>query len=222
MKLDLDQAGNRKAGNKHGNARNTTDGRALILQEIAAPIAFFGIIAACAMATNRVGRAFIWISLGPTPMAEKSRKFPPTRPQGDVPMRLATLTSVLVLVGAGYAFAGPGSGDPREPADPTSGRPAAVLDDAKCAEVWSLTEREGDALSQGQAAPFIVNFSQVDTNGDGKITEAEFKDGCKQGLIQEAAAAQTPSGETVPQSTEPVQELPGSGDAMPAPEPLPQ
>ncbi|MGV1014121.1 MAG: EF-hand domain-containing protein [Methyloceanibacter sp.] len=137
-------------------------------------------------------------------------------------MRLATLTSVLVLFSAGYAFAGPGSGEPREPADPSSGRPAAVLDDAKCTEVWSLTEREGDALSQGHAAPFIVNFAMVDADGDGKISEAEFKDGCKQGLVQEAAAV--PSGQSVPQSTDPIQQLPGAGDASggAASEPLPQ
>lgn len=138
-------------------------------------------------------------------------------------MRLATLTSVLILTTAGYAFAGPGSGEPRQPADPASGRPTAILDDAKCADVWSLTEREGDTLSQGQAAPFIVNFDMVDADGDGKITEAEFKEGCKQGLVQQAAASQQPSGETVPRSAEPVQKLPDStkpsGDAMPAPQP---
>ena len=138
-------------------------------------------------------------------------------------MRVVTLTSVIVLLSAGYAFAGPGAGQPREPSDPPSGRPAAILDDAKCADVWSLTEREGDTLSQGRAAPFIVNFDMVDVDGDGKISEAEFKDGCKQGLVQEAAAAQRPSGESAPQSTEPVQKLPETGgDAAPMPEPLPQ
>ena len=82
--------------------------------------------------------------------------------------------------------------------------------------------REGDTLSQGQVAPFIVNFDMVDADGDGKITEAEFKEGCKQGLVQEATASQQPSGETVPRSAEPVQKLPDSakpsGDAMPAPQ----
>lgn len=142
-------------------------------------------------------------------------------------MRLATLTSVLILTTAGYAFAGPGSGDPLSPADPSSGRPAAVLDDSKCSSVWSAADRDGDSLSKGQAAPYIVNFSQVDADGDGKITEAEFKEGCKQGLVQEAAASQQPSGETVPRSDEPAQNKPDtgdksgddtSGDAMMAPE----
>jgi hypothetical protein len=91
-------------------------------------------------------------------------------------MRLVTLTSVLALLSASYALAGAGAGEPKDPADPPSGRPAAVLDDAKCASVWSMTQRDGDTLSEGQAAPFIVNFQLVDANSDGKISEAEFKD----------------------------------------------
>jgi EF hand domain-containing protein len=124
-------------------------------------------------------------------------------------MRAAILTGMVLLMSTGYALAGPGAGDPKEPADPASGRPGAVLDDAKCADVWSLTQREGDVLSEGQAAPFVVNFKLVDVDGDGKITEAEFKDGCKNGLVQEAANQQQPSGKTAPPSTQ-------GGEAMPS------
>ena len=99
-------------------------------------------------------------------------------------MRFITLTSALVLLSASYALAGPGSGKPKEPADPPSGRPTAVLHDAKCSSVWGMTQRDGDTLSEGQAAPFIVNFKMVDADSDGKISEAEFKDGCKKGLVQ--------------------------------------
>jgi sporulation protein YlmC with PRC-barrel domain len=119
-------------------------------------------------------------------------------------MKLAIVASSLFLITAGPALAGPGAGEPKEPADPTSGRPGAVLDDAKCANVWSLTEREGDTLSEAKAAPFVVNFKLVDTNADGKISEAEFKDGCKKGWVQEAAAEgpPEPSGAMPPQSGE--------------------
>jgi hypothetical protein len=115
-------------------------------------------------------------------------------------MKFVTLTSALILLSASYAVAGPGAGEPKEPADPPSGRPAAVLDDAKCANVWSMTQREGDTLSQGKAAPFIINFKMVDADSDGKISEAEFKDGCKKGLVQEASAegSQQPSGKAAP------------------------
>jgi hypothetical protein len=126
-------------------------------------------------------------------------------------MRLITLTSAVFLLSAGYALAGPGSEEPKQPADPAAGRPTAILDDAKCASVWNMTQREGDALSEGQAAPFVVNFQLVDANSDGKITEAEFKDGCQKGLVQEASAAgsQQPSGTS-------------SGDAMQPSAPTPQ
>ena len=116
-------------------------------------------------------------------------------------MRLAAFTAVM-LFGAGYALAGGGAPVPSQPAggDP-SGRPTAILDDAACAEVWSLTQRDGDTLSEGAAAPFIVNFNLVDADGNGQISEAEFKDGCRMGLVQQASAegAQKPMGETSPE-----------------------
>jgi Ca2+-binding EF-hand superfamily protein len=69
--------------------------------------------------------------------------------------------------------------------------------------VWSLTEREGDTLSQDKAAPFIVNFEMVDTDKDGKITEDEFLEGCKQGLVQEQPSkpGETGGGQTPEQPT---------------------
>lgn len=103
-------------------------------------------------------------------------------------MRLATFTAVMLL-SAGYALAGGGAPVPSQPAGGNpSGRPTAILDDAACADVWSHTQREGDTLSEGQAAPFIVNFNLVDADGNGQISEAEFKDGCKKGLVQSASA----------------------------------
>jgi EF hand domain-containing protein len=115
-------------------------------------------------------------------------------------MKRVLLATTLLLTSAGYALAGAGAGSPTTPADAPSGRPTAILDDAKCSNVWSLTQRQGDALTEGEAAPFIVNFKLVDTNGDGKISEAEFKDGCKNGLVQQASAGgqQQPSGKTAP------------------------
>jgi hypothetical protein len=118
-------------------------------------------------------------------------------------MKRVLLATTLLLATAGLAFAGPGSGEPVTPADPASGRPSAVLDDAQCSDVWSLTQRQGDALTEGEAAPFIVNFKLVDANADGKISQAEFKDGCKKGLVQQASAGgqQQPSGKPSPMGT---------------------
>ena len=124
-------------------------------------------------------------------------------------MKLAAVTNVVFLLSAGSALAGPGSGEPKEPADPASGRPGVMLDDAKCASVWGLTERDGDTLSEDKAAPFVVNFKLVDANADGKISEAEFKDGCKKGMVQESTTvgAEDSSGAMSPQSA-PQKEIP--------------
>jgi hypothetical protein len=116
-------------------------------------------------------------------------------------MRLATLSTVMFLCGTGLAFAGPGAGPPQEPADPAAGRPSAILDDAKCTSVWNAAQKSGDTMSEGQAAPFVTNFKLIDADGNGSISETEFKDGCKKGLVQEAAAPQQPSGKETPRSS---------------------
>ena len=122
-------------------------------------------------------------------------------------MKIVMFTMVVTLFTATYALAGGGAPVPATPeGGPPSGRPGAVLDDAKCQSVWSMTEREGDTLSGDKAAPFIVNFKMVDTNGDAKITQDEFKDGCKKGLVQEQAsrpADTTGGGQTPEQPTKP-------------------
>jgi hypothetical protein len=113
-------------------------------------------------------------------------------------MRSVVLASVYLVMAAGSALAGPGSGDPQTPGDPEAGRPTQVLDEAKCEEVWNQTDREGDTLVMGKAAPFVVNFALVDTDDDGKLSEGEFKEGCKKGLVQESASEQQPAGKIVP------------------------
>lgn len=109
-------------------------------------------------------------------------------------MKVATSMAVLLL-SASSAFAGGGAPEPAKPeGGPPSGRPGVILDDAKCTAVWSKVQREGDALVEDKAAPFIVNFKMVDTDGDGKVSDAEFKDGCKKGLVQEAASKPADAG----------------------------
>lgn len=121
-------------------------------------------------------------------------------------MKILTFTVLAMLLSASYAFAGGGAPVPKQPeGGPPSGRPGAVLDDAKCQTVWSMTQREGDTLSGDKAAPFIVNFKMVDTDGDGKVTQDEFKEGCKKGFVQEQASkpADTGGGQTPEQPTKP-------------------
>ena len=92
--------------------------------------------------------------------------------------KLATLTSLALLLTTGYALA---QGTPNTM---TSGRPSAVLTDAQCQEVWSKAVPKGDTLAQADAAPYIVNFAQVDTDNDGTIDKKEFQAACGKGLVK--------------------------------------
>jgi hypothetical protein len=105
-------------------------------------------------------------------------------------MKLATLTSVAVLMSATYAFAGAGAPVPEGSQKPEpSGRPSAVLDDAKCESVWKMASPNGETLSEDKAVPYVVNFQMVDTSKDAKISADEFKAGCSKGWIQEPDSA---------------------------------
>lgn len=70
-----------------------------------------------------------------------------------------------------------------------AGRPSAVLQSERCNEIWKAAAGEGDKLASAQAAPFIVNFSQVDTNGDGALTLAEFEAACGKGMVKDTGHA---------------------------------
>ena len=96
-------------------------------------------------------------------------------------MRILPLTTIVLLVGAGYALA---QGTPNSTM--SSGRPSAVLTDAQCQEVWTKAVPSGDTLAQADAAPYIVNFTQVDTDGSGVISIAEFQAACGKGLVKYA------------------------------------
>jgi hypothetical protein len=65
-----------------------------------------------------------------------------------------------------------------------SGRPSAVLNPEQCAAIWKNAVPSGDLLAQSAAAPFIVNFTQVDKDGSGDISKSEFEDACAKGLVK--------------------------------------
>ena len=89
-------------------------------------------------------------------------------------MKLAILTSVVVIVNAGIALAGANN--------MTSGRPSAVLNDTQCQAIWTIASPSGATISKDQ--PYIVNFTMVDVDGDGNITADEFKAACGKGLVK--------------------------------------
>jgi len=91
-------------------------------------------------------------------------------------IKLATVTSLALLLTAGYALATP----------MTSGRPSAVLTTSQCQEVWSTAATNGDTLSEKNALPYIVNFKLSDRDHNGQISKSEFERACKKGLVQYA------------------------------------
>lgn len=115
-------------------------------------------------------------------------------------MKFTVLGILVMFLSTGYALAGGGAPVPPIPeSSPPSGRPSAVLDDAKCESIWNLTERDGDAaLVADKAAPFVTNFHLVDTDGDGKVSADEFKKGCKNGWVEEGTGTQLPIKEASP------------------------
>jgi len=60
----------------------------------------------------------------------------------------------------------------------TSGRPSAALNPEQCEAIWNNAVPSGDLLVQAAAAPFIVNFTQVDKDGSGDVSKAKFEGAC--------------------------------------------
>ena len=97
-------------------------------------------------------------------------------------MKLATLTSMALLLSAGCALA------QATPNSMSAGRPSAVLSPDQCKAVWTMASPDGATLSKDKAVPYVVNFTMVDADGDGKISADEFMAACGKGMIQASKA----------------------------------
>jgi hypothetical protein len=115
-------------------------------------------------------------------------------------MKLTSLSTLAMLLSAGYAMAGGGAPVPAIPeSSPPSGRPSQVIsDEAQCEAIWNKTDRVDDALGSDKAAPFITNFHMVDTNSDHKVSLEEFKAGCKNGWVEEGSGSRLPTKQISP------------------------
>jgi hypothetical protein len=89
----------------------------------------------------------------------------------------AVLSLATVAIAQGQAVVSP------------AGRPGKILEEAECTAVWK--EAGGADLTAEQAKARVTNFEQVDKDNDGKITNAEFTEGCKAGWIQKGTAPNT-------------------------------
>ena len=90
--------------------------------------------------------------------------------------KLTTLTGLALILAVSYAAA--------QQNTMSAGRPSAVLTPDQCNAIWSKAVPSGDTLAQANAAPYIVNFSQVDTDNDGTIDKKEFDAACAKGMVK--------------------------------------
>jgi len=71
----------------------------------------------------------------------------------------------------------------------TSAFAAKNLNDSDCDAAWTMASPHGETLSQGKSKAFVINYTMVDKNADGAISQDEFKEGCKAGQVNDAATA---------------------------------
>lgn len=61
-----------------------------------------------------------------------------------------------------------------------------TLDVSQCEMAWTAVSPEDVPLSEEAAAKFVINTADIDSNGDGSISEVEFKEGCTAGQLRVA------------------------------------
>jgi hypothetical protein len=61
------------------------------------------------------------------------------------------------------------------------------LDETQCRAAWAMASAKGAPLDQNRAEIYVVNVIIVDDNGDGMVSEEEFKSACAGGLMSDAA-----------------------------------
>ena len=104
-------------------------------------------------------------------------------------MKAITITTLGLILSSGLAYA---ADNP-----PTSGHPT-VLTDTECNGVWMDAASGGDVLTADKAGGYISDFKQADANQDGKISQAEFKEACKKGLVKAEHAESAKMGKDEP------------------------
>ena len=88
-------------------------------------------------------------------------------------MKLTTITSSATLLSAIFVLA-------------SSAAHAAnvAVPPEKCNSAWSMASPGGDAIANGAAIPFVLDFTMVDSDKDGTIEKDEFNKACSAGLVK--------------------------------------
>ncbi len=95
--------------------------------------------------------------------------------------RVVTTASAIVIAMAASAFA-------RGTTAQQSGG-TMKMTQAECASMWNRADSaRAGSLSQVQAQSHVTNFSAVDSNSDGNVSQAEFLAACDKGLVHSSAS----------------------------------
>ncbi len=92
-------------------------------------------------------------------------------------MKLAVLTTAAFL-STGLVFAG-------------SAQAGEPLDDAACDAAWTMASPNGETVSKDDITPYVIDYTMVDSDADGKVSADEFKKGCAAGAVKAANDATT-------------------------------
>jgi hypothetical protein len=49
-----------------------------------------------------------------------------------------------------------------------------------------MASPNGDTISKEQVTPYVINYTMVDSDADGKVSAEEFKKGCAAGQVKAA------------------------------------
>jgi hypothetical protein len=73
--------------------------------------------------------------------------------------------------------------------------PATKMSQAQCTSLWNkLDAAKSGSVSETASASYVTDFKSVDTNSDGKLSQAEFTAGCGKGLVHDTASTGAGSG----------------------------
>jgi len=76
------------------------------------------------------------------------------------------------------------------------GAPAMKITQAECSSLWNrLDAAKSGNIGEAQANAHVTDFKAVDSNGDGKLSRAEFQAGCDKGHVRSSATTGPGAGE---------------------------
>jgi hypothetical protein len=90
----------------------------------------------------------------------------------ETPMKSTVLVTASLLA-IGLLFAG-------------SAQAAEALDDAACDAAWTMASPNGETISKDDVMPYVIDYTMVDSDADGKVSADEFKKGCAAGAVKAA------------------------------------